>query len=190
MRHHAQAAARANGLTPLQAQAMGVLRGRDAGLRVSALASELAVTDATASDAVSTLVSKKLVTKTADPDDHRAVRLVLTKKGRRVSEEIAVWPDFLRGAVDQLPKSEVEALLRVLIGMIRTLELAGEIPVSRMCVSCRYFSPNKYRRREKPHYCEFIGAPIGTSDVRFDCIDFEEAAGSAKARNYTAVSKT
>lgn len=186
LRHHAQGAARTHRLTPLQAQALGVLRGRPDGLRVRTLARELAVTDATVSDAVSTLVSKRLVAKRPDPEDHRAVRLSLTGRGGRIAEEAALWPDFLREALGELPASDVSALLRVLVGLIRALERSGEIPVSRMCVSCRYFSPNRYRRG-KPHHCGFIDAPIGTDDIRFDCPDFEETIESAKDRNLSII---
>lgn len=186
MRHHAQSAAASHGMSPLQAQALGVLRGRLGGLRVGGLAQELAVTDATASDALSSLVAKSLVVKKSDPEEHRAVRAVLTREGRRVAEEIAVWPDFLRPAVDDLPATDTAALLRVLVGIIRNLEQRGEIPVSRMCVSCQFFAPNRHPGRVKEHHCEFIDAPIGGTDIRIDCTDFEAADEGSRDRLWNA----
>jgi len=187
LRHRTQAVAGAHGLTPLQAQALGVLRGRAAGLRVGELARELAVTDATTSDAVSALAGKKLVHKAGDPDEHRAVRLVLTAAGRRVAEETSVWPDFLRESVATLPSGEAVAFLRVLIGLIRDLERRGDIPLTRMCVSCRFFGPDRHPGAARPHHCDFIDAPIGGVDVRIDCLDFEAAPAVDRERGWAAL---
>ncbi len=187
MRHHAQSVARGHGLTPLQAQAVAVLVGRVEGLRLGALSSELAVTDATASDAVSTLVSKGLVAKGADPEDQRAVCLALTRRGQRVAEELAIWPDFLRSSVDRLPSSEAAGFLRGLIGIVRNLEREGRIPTSRMCVSCRFFEPNRHTGKKKPHHCGLIDEPIGNTDLRLDCPEFEEGTSTAADRNWSAI---
>lgn len=173
MRHHNQIAARALGLSPLQAQALAVLRGRPAGLRLRQVARELAVTDATTSDALSTLSSKDLVTKQQDAHDHRAIRLALTPRGRQLAEKIALGPDILRAPIELLSASDADVFLGALIGIIRHLEQQGEIPLSRMCVSCRFFAPNQHQGQQKPHHCLLIKSPIGSRDVRIDCPDFE-----------------
>jgi hypothetical protein len=53
--------------------------------------------------------------------------------------------------------------------MIRTLQDAGMIPVSRMCVRCQYFDPYRYPDSATPHHCHLVSAPFGDRHLRLDC---------------------
>lgn len=175
-------------LTPTQAQILTLLRARGAPLRLSAVAEGLGVTLPTASDAVAALVEKALVAKRRSPDDARAVALALTPKGRREAERAAGWPDFLMEAVDTLTLEEQAVFLKSLVKMIRTLQERGQIPVARMCVSCRFFRPNAHPRdRERPHHCAFVDAPFGDRALRIECPEHQPAGPAAEARNWTAL---
>lgn len=187
LRHESQTTARAEGLTPLQAQILAVLQGRDDGLRLGDLSQELAVTSPTASDAVASLVDKALARKVADPDEHRAIRVVLTPAGRRAGERASMWSDVLRESVAALPESDAASLLRCLVSLIRNLERRGEIPLARMCASCRFFAPDRHPGQARPHHCSFIDSPIGAIDVRLDCPDFAAAAAGSRERALTAL---
>lgn len=173
------------GLTPTQAQILRLLPPpAEQGLRLGEVANALAVTPATASDAVRSLVEKGLVRKSVSGADRRAVELYLSPAGRRELDQIAGLPDFLRAGVEALDAKEVEAFLRSLIKVIRTLQEAGMIPVSRMCVSCRFFHPYAYSDPERPHHCAFVDAPFGDGDLRLDCSDHDPADPDSAAKSW------
>lgn len=161
-------------LTPTQGQALSALRARPA-MRLDALAADLGVTAPTASDAVATLVAKGLVRRERSATDGRAVVLSLTTEGAAQADEIAGWPDFLVRALDTLDDAEQTTLLRTLTKVIHGLQVAGDIPVQRMCTSCVYFRPNVHDG-DHPHHCAFVDAAFGDRDLRLDCADQQPAA--------------
>lgn len=164
------------GLTPTQGQILAVLRLRsERGLRLTDLAEGLAVTPATVSDAVAALAQKGLVQKQRAHDDARAVAITLTETGAREADRVAGWPDFLLEGVEALSSEEQTVFLRGLVKMIRTLQERGQIPISRMCVTCRFFHPYVHDNAEKPHHCAFVDAPFGDRHLRLECPDHEAA---------------
>lgn len=168
------------GLTPTQAQVLTVLAARrssDAPPRLSDMADALAVTPATASDAVRVLVEKGLVAKTRRG---RAIELSLTRQGNGVARKLADWPDFLLETIGDLNEAERAVFLRSLVKMIRSLQERGRIPVQRMCVECRYFQPYAHRDETQPHHCQFVNAPFGDTDLRLDCPDQEPVAADVR----------
>ncbi|MEK7869890.1 MAG: MarR family transcriptional regulator, partial [Nitrospirota bacterium] len=84
-------------------------------------------------------------------------------------------PEALAAATQQLSGQEQANLLAILVKMIRALQLQGEIPVARMCVSCENFSPNAHPSSAAPHHCQFIDAPLADQSLRLDCSDYIEA---------------
>jgi hypothetical protein len=140
-------------------------------MRLSAIAQEIAVTAATASDAVTTLVEKGLVQKTKAVDDGRAIAISMTPQGQQVAKQVSDWPDFLLDAVSEMSQTEQEIFLRGLIKMIRKLQQQGQISVARMCVNCQFFRPNVYTNSDLPHHCEFVDAPFGDRNLQIDCPD-------------------
>jgi DNA-binding MarR family transcriptional regulator len=170
LRHHAQRAAQARRLTPTQGEILVWLRTRP-GASVGDVARGLAITAATVSDAVDALVAKGLVGKRRGEADARSVQLRLTARGRREAERAAGWADFLIRAAERLPEADQQALLAALIRIIKTLQERGQIPVSRMCVSCSYFRPWAYPGSVRPHHCALVNAPFGDAFIRVDCPD-------------------
>lgn len=180
LRSHAWRAADARGLTPTQGQVLAFLQSRaPSPVRLNAVAEALQTSAPTASDAVGALVRKGLVERGRDEDDARAVALRLTEIGLSESQRTAEWPDFLLRAVETLPLDEQGALLRALVSMIRELQERGEIPVARLCVTCRYFRPYAHPEAEAPHHCALVGAPFGDRHLRLDCPDHDQAQGDA-----------
>lgn len=184
MRAKAWSQAAANGLTPTQADILHLLASRNTPLRLSAIAEQLAITPATASDAVAALVNKELVEKGRAPDDGRAIALKLTKAGARLAVTVPDWTAFLGAAADTLSKEEQALLLKMIVKMIRELQERGEIPINRMCVSCKYFGPNETADTHNPHYCHFVKAPFGDRHLRLDCAEHEEAEKTIQLRNW------
>lgn len=186
MRSKAWAQAAANGLTPTQADILHLLASRNTPLRLSVIVEQLAVTAATASDAVSALVSKKLVEKGRAADDGRAIALKLTRAGAKLAASVADWTGFLAAAAGTLDEDEKAVMLKLIIKMIRTLQQRGDIPVNRMCVTCRYFAPNAHDNPRAPHHCHLVDAPFGERHLRLDCPEHEEAEEILQQRNWAA----
>lgn len=175
--------ASADNLTPTQGQILTqLLDGGAAGRTLQELAAALGVRPPTATEAVTVLERKRLVTKGRDSRDRRAVRIRLTRKGEAAARRVSAWPDFLAQAVDRLDEAEQVSLLGALIKMIRHLQERGEISVARMCVQCLYFQPNAHRDPRRPHHCHFIDAPFGERDFRLDCPDFQPGLISISQR--------
>ena len=178
LRHQQVQGAGERGLSPTQGQIVATLA--DGALRPSALAERLALSAATVSESVGALVSKGLVRRHADPDDARATRLDLTASGRTAVMVVATWPDFLARAVDTLAPGEQEVFLLGVIKMIATLEQRGQIPLSRMCVTCTHFQPGIHAGA-RPHHCGLLDAPLGARELRVDCAEHEPAEAEAAA---------
>jgi DNA-binding MarR family transcriptional regulator len=160
------------GISPTQAQILALLQAKGSeGMRLSEVAAGLAVTPATASDAVRVLDLKGLVLKMRSTQDARAISIVLTPAGQQLAAQTSCWSDLLLGAVDELSEPEQTVFLGGLTKMIRKLQESGQIPISKMCVTCRFFQQNIYSDGDKPHHCDFVDAPFGDRDLRIECQD-------------------
>jgi DNA-binding MarR family transcriptional regulator len=163
-------------ITPLQAQTLTILRMRPKSTAtVSEIGVELAVALPTASEVLRVLELRGLIKKQRSKADARTVMVSLTPKGRRKADVAAGWPDFLAAAAAVLPPAEQESLLRTLIKMIRTLQEQGDIPIAKMCVTCKFFHPNVHEEKERPHHCELVNAPFGDRLLRIECPEHQVA---------------
>lgn len=188
LRHRAWQEAMPRGLTPTQGQVLTLLAGRP-GLALGEVAAALGSTAATASDAVRVLAGKELVVKSRRPGDGRTLSLSLTTAGRAAATAAAGWPDFLSTAVDELDEEERRVLLKVILRLIRGLQVRGEISVASTCVTCRYFRP-RVHDDDRSHHCALVDAPFGDADLRIDCAEHEpapEAEAEHIWRRFTAV---
>lgn len=160
------------GLSPTQGQVLSLLQGRrPVSVRLSTVAQELGITPATASDAVSALVSKGLVQKNKAEDDRRAIALALTPLGQQQAERVSGHADFLRVAVEALSPTEQVLCLQALTKIIVQLQDQGQISTARLCLTCQYFRPQVYADTQKPHHCAFVDAPFGDQHLQVDCPD-------------------
>ncbi len=161
------------GLTPTQAEALDLVARRDEGIRLTALANQLQVTQPTASDAVAALVRKGLLTRHADPADRRAMLLRVTRDGEAL---LARWPTGFGATIAGLSSEQQEQLLGLVREAMVSLINSGAIPRQRMCQSCRFFAPNAHIGSDRPHHCRFVDLPLGPGDLRLDCTEHQEAA--------------
>lgn len=159
------------GLTPTQGQILALLMDGESGMRLSEVATHLAVTAATASDAVTSLVEKGLVQKTKSPRDGRAIAITLTAQGRQAAVQTASWSGFLLNTVDELSPAEQVIFLRGLTKMIRKLQEQGQVSVAKMCITCQFFQPNRYSDAERPHHCALVNAAFGDRHLRLSCAE-------------------
>lgn len=188
LRHEAWKEAREGGLTPTQGQVLSwlLLQAPGAQPTPGELAKALALSPATVSEALNALEAKGLVRRRQAADDRRSFHVELTDAGRRAAQATVGWSDFLAAAVDTLPPADQVALLRVLVRLIRHLQLQGKIPVVRMCVSCSYFRPFVYPDPDRPHHCDFVGAAFGDGQLRLECPDYQPAPDERQAAAWSA----
>lgn len=166
-------AAGAAGLSPTQADILRFVANRPAGARLTDAAAHAGVRKATASDAVSALERKALVRKYADATDGRAVALKVTARGRQVACD---WPSNFAPIVAGLNQAEQEAMLGLVVKMIRHLQQRLLIAPQRTCVTCMHFRENVAPGTGTPHFCAFVGAPMADRHLRVDCAEHELAA--------------
>lgn len=174
LRSRAWKGATPEGVTPTQGHALGLLREAEGGLSLGAIAALLGVSAPTASDAMSTLASKGLVDK-APGARPRSINLSLTPRGEALAERTGAWPDFLTDAVETLNDAEQAALLRALVKLIRAMQVKGDIPLQKLCVTCRYFRPNVHPEPEAPHHCALVDAPFADRHLRLACGEHQQA---------------
>lgn len=172
------------GLNPTQGQILLLLGQRPSGLRLSEIASEMAVSAPTVSDSVRVLVEKGYVNKSPAKDDARAIAIRLTASGRRLVNRLDCIGGTIQTVLASLPESEQVQLYRTLLRVVRELQTSGKIPVARMCVTCRYFRPNVHEDAERPHHCALVDAAFGDRTLRSDCPDHEAADQRLAAQNW------
>jgi DNA-binding MarR family transcriptional regulator len=160
-------------LTPTQRRILELVGSQPDNLTLSAVARELGVTPATASDSVAALEAKGLIRKRRSDTDARALALMLTAEGRASVTALAALPDPLQAAFGGLTAAEQESLYRLSIKMLHGLQETGALPISRMCVRCRYFDPFRYPDSPTPHHCHLVGAPFADRHLRIDCAEHE-----------------
>ncbi len=164
--------ARAHGLTPTQLQLLLRLRtDPPERRRVSNLATELDVTGATVSDAISTLERKGLVERSADPVDGRGVRIVLTPVGHDVADSADAWQGRAQYLLRTVKEKDKERALGFLLGLLAELHREGLVAVARMCPTCGYFREDA--AGPDRHRCVFYDRELGPGDLRVDCPDHE-----------------
>ena len=178
MRSAAWEDATESGLTPTQSQILAFIQAHAAeNPRSGDAADALGITPQTASVAIAALVAKGLVSKVPDAKDRRASSLKLTRQGEVAARVAAQWPDFLLKAVQELDPVEQGVFLRILIKVIRRLQIDGQIVPQRLCVTCVHFRPNAHANDPAgPHHCAFVDAPLAETDLRLDCGDHRAAS--------------
>lgn len=170
------------GVGPLQVQVLTYLRScPNQTATVSTIARELAVKLPTASEVIRTLAEKRLVRRRQREADQRVVTVHLTALGAKAGRVESGWPEILAAATEQLSLEEQVGLLTALAKLIRVLQLKGEIPVARMCVSCQHFRPNAHKSGDQPHHCQFFDVPFGNKSLLLDCPEYA-AASTARAK--------
>lgn len=179
------AQAGAEGVNPVQAQVVALLTRRGA-MRARDVAAELGVSAASLADTLAALDRKGMIIRRADPADARAALISVTEAGVALNQRLSASDSALTRALAALPRARQQALLAAEIALITQLQQAGAIPLQRLCLTCRYFTANAHPGSAQPHHCAFIGATIGETDLRLDCLDHESAPHALQAANWSA----
>jgi DNA-binding MarR family transcriptional regulator len=166
--------AKQHGLSPIQLQLLLRLATDPPGRRrIGVLAAELDVTHPTVSDAVAVLRRKELVARDAAS---RKASLSLSARGRSMADDLANWDSRTREQLAEVPATDKQGMLRLLLDLIAGLQRSGAISVARMCVTCRFFRRDAHPDSAQPHHCALVDAPMGPGDLRVDCAEHEPNA--------------
>ncbi|MGN9812820.1 MarR family winged helix-turn-helix transcriptional regulator [Micromonospora sp. BQ11] len=169
-------------LSTLQADIIAFLHGDPRPRRQGEIVVGLASTAPTVSDAVRVLRAKNLIEGTRDPEDARAVLLRLTSAGRAEAARLSVVSGTLSEAISALSESDFAAMLRGATTVMRELQERQAIPISRMCLTCRFFEPDAHPQDVRMHHCHFVDAPFGDAELRVACPDHDEVDAASSSR--------
>jgi DNA-binding MarR family transcriptional regulator len=163
-------------LSPLQADIIIFLGGEARPRRQRDVVEALASTPPTVSDAVKALRAKDLLESTRDPADARATVVRLTPEGEAEARRLGVVSATMTEAVSVLSEADLAVMLRGIAAVMKELQDRHAIPVSRMCLTCRFFAPNAHPEDvSHPHHCNFVDAPFGDAQLRVTCPDHQPA---------------
>jgi len=162
----------AHGLPPAHRQIMLLLGRRDREYRLSDLAGDLGSSVAATMALLSPLIADGLVEMRPAPSyAARDMRVAATDRGLATTPAPANWADQLLSEVEGLSDNQQARLLRMVTARIGLLQQQGSIPVTRMCVSCRFFDGYRHPGTPTPHHCWFVDAPFGYRELRLHCPD-------------------
>jgi DNA-binding MarR family transcriptional regulator len=161
-----------HGLPPAHRQVMLLLGRRDREYRLSDLAGDLGSSIAATMALLSPLIAKGLVEMRPAPSyAARDMRVAATDEGLATTPAPANWADRLLSEVETLSDTQQARLLRMVTAKIGLMQQQGSIPVTRMCLSCRFFDGYRHPGTQTPHHCWFVDAPFGYRELRLHCAD-------------------
>jgi len=149
-----------------------VLGRRDHVFALDELAAEVGMSEPDTLEALGTLGREGLVgVRPAPSYAPHAVRVSLTELGRAESPELLNWAADLLAEIHRLDEDNQRRLFGVVVRHIASLQQSGQIPITRMCVTCRYFGPYAHVGSLEPHHCHLVDAPFGHRALRLRCPD-------------------
>lgn len=163
-----------SGLSPIQIQFLVTLNfEKHTNWTIGELSSRFALTPATVSDAVSSLVQKGFVSRSKGEEDKRTINLRLTNSGKRLTGKLGLWANALEDSVSGLEEEQKVVLLKSIIRIMQSLQAQGHVRVAHICVTCKHFQPDIHKNFRKPHHCAYLDMPFGDAELRVDCSEYE-----------------
>lgn len=158
------------GLSPIQIQILiFVAYHKSEFNNVSFLAQEFNVTKPTISDAIRVLDKKGFIIKDYSSPDNRSYSILLSGSGKEIVSKTEHFANPLVDQLDSVETEEKENLFRTLSKLIYQLNQTGVLTVQRTCFACKF-----YQKTAANHYCHLLEKQLKHSDIRLDCIEFEE----------------
>jgi DNA-binding MarR family transcriptional regulator len=162
--------------TLAQQQVLLLLSRRREVYPLTDLSADLGMTTPATLSAITTLAREGLVLMAPAPSyAPQDVRVALTAQGRAQSPELLNWAADLLAELHNLDEVNQRRLLDLVIAQIRRLQGQGHIPVTRMCVTCRFFDSYAHPGSPDPHHCRLVDAPFGHRELRLRCPDAQPA---------------
>lgn len=161
-------------LSPLQVDLLTMVsQGSPPEPTVGALATELGVSQPTATESLRTLERKGLVERRRADDDRRRRSVHLTSVGTRLAHALEAADRQLVSALSSLDSSTQETVLHALLSVIAGLVDAGAITVARTCLTCRFHRSDAHGA----HHCTLLARDLAPGELRVDCAEHEPLVG-------------
>ncbi len=158
------------GLSPIQIQILiFVAYHKSEFNNVSFLALEFNVTKPTISDAIRVLDRKGYIIKDYSSADNRSYSILLSSTGQEIVSKTEHFASPLADQLETVGTEEKENLFKTLSKLIYQLNRTGILTVQRTCFACKF-----YEKTTANHYCHLLEKQLKHSDIRLDCIEFEE----------------
>ena len=167
--------------TLAQQQLLLLLNQRRDGYTLSDLAADIGMTAQTTESSIGTLVREGLVVMRPAAGSPWDVLVTITDRGRAQAPELLHWASDLLAELRNLDEIGQRQLLQVVTAHIRRLQRQGQIPVVKMCLSCRFFDGYAHPGAADPHHCRLVDAAFGHQLLRLRCPEQEPAAGLPQA---------
>jgi DNA-binding MarR family transcriptional regulator len=156
--------------TIAQQQVLLLLSRRPGAHSLSGLAADLGMPMPATQAALATLCREGLVTMEPSPSySPHDLRVELTECGRAHTPEFLNWADAMLSELGGLGEDEQRRLLQVVTDQIFAMQRRGQIPITKMCGTCRYFDAYAHVGTPEPHHCRLIDAPFGYRQLRLRC---------------------
>jgi DNA-binding MarR family transcriptional regulator len=165
-------------ISPLQFQLLQRLGPGNRGPRVSDLAQELDVSQATVSEALSTMRRKNPVESEPDARDRRNSVFRLTEDGENTRARLAQWVEPLEAKLQHFGAPEKGAALHLALSLVAELHRNGVINVARTCLTCRFFDDAAHPDSPQPYHCSLLDTAFADTELRVDCQGHEPLPAS------------
>ena len=168
--------------TLAQQQLLLLLSHRRDGYTLSDLAADVGMTAPVTESAIGTLVREGLVVMRPAAESPSDVLVTITDRGRAQAPELMHWASDMLAELRNLDEIGQRQLLHVVTDHIRRLQQHGQIPVVKMCLSCRFFDGYAHPGTPDPHHCRLVDAAFGHQMLRLRCPEQEPVAGLPQAQ--------
>lgn len=127
-------------LTPLQIQILQYIKSCSSSRNITPtdIVKELYVSKATTSSALKTLLEKSMIKKNHDENDSRSYYLTLTKKAKKVLQEIDYTRHEISKYFTRIDSNDKKAVLKVLTQFVAAMHSDGVIDYVALCFNCEY----------------------------------------------------
>ena len=134
----------------------------------AAVAQYLNSTKGTISQSINLLANRGLLSKLADANDKRVVRLKLRRKGEKLLEQVAKESP-LQQAVIKLSADKLGDFSELAVEILRTAQRINGHQSFGQCATCRHF----LREGKQRYRCGLTAEELTTDDTRRICIEHE-----------------
>jgi hypothetical protein len=155
--------------TIVEQQLLLMLNQRGPGLTLQDLAGQAGMSRQDTLNVLTALATKDMVALGPAPSySPHETRIELTDRGQSYPK-LLNWAADLLAEIDQLDEENQRQLLDLVVRRIAALQRENRIPVTRMCLTCRFFDPYAHVGRPQPHHCQLVDAPFGNQQLRLRC---------------------
>ena len=134
--------------------------------KISTLAKEFGLTNATMSDTIRLLEARQLICKTYAVAGSRNFVLSLSPKGEQMAIHASGYAHALQQTLALLPLADHEQLLSFLSNIVLGLYQQGISPVQRMCQTCKF-----HDQINGEAYCHLLNQSLKKAEIQIDCPD-------------------